>query len=67
MKSETLAPLQSGWAYTLSGKPVAYTMPPGQPGLATFTTFNTWWEALRYAVLYAHIYPACEYIGGPGQ
>ena len=67
MNVVTLPRLHSGWTYAQSGRPIAYVMPPGRPEEARYTAFATWWEALRYAVLYAHSYPACDYIGGPGQ
>lgn len=59
--------LATGWAYTDSGKPVAYVMSPGNPATAQFFAFPTWWQALAFAVIYAERDPCCEFLGGPGQ
>jgi hypothetical protein len=67
MHSTTLPSLQTGWAYTLSGKPVAYTMQPNEPGTVELIEFDSWWRALHYAVIFAEVYPRCEFVGGPSN
>ena len=67
MTSRTLPALHSGWAYALSGKPVAYLMEPDKPETTQIIAYANWWDALHYAVVYATIYPRCTYIGGPAH
>ncbi|SMQ74277.1 hypothetical protein SAMN06297468_2509 [Altererythrobacter xiamenensis] len=63
-ETRTLGDIQTGWTYTQSGKPGAFIMPLDNPGDATFIVQDTWWQALRYALIFAHN-NACEYVGGP--
>lgn len=67
MSADTLPAMRSGWTYSQAGTPCAYVMPVDRPGEASVTAFDTWWQALHYAVMYAQIYPRCRYVGGPGQ
>ncbi|OBX20624.1 hypothetical protein A9995_02685 [Erythrobacter sp. QSSC1-22B] len=55
---------QTGWTYTQAGRPVAFVMPLDDPGGATYIQFDNWWNALRFALTFAH-YNGCEYVGGP--
>ena len=59
-----LAHLQSGWTYSQAGTPCAYVLPIDDPSGATVIAYDTWWEALRFAVSFAHNND-CEYVGGP--
>jgi hypothetical protein len=56
----------TGWTYTQAGRPVSFVMPLDAPGDATVIRFDNWWNALHFAVTFAH-YNGREYFGGPGQ
>lgn len=62
--NNTATAQQTGWCYSQAGTPIAYVMPLDDPADATLMPFATWWEALRFAVMFAHINGA-EYVGGP--
>jgi hypothetical protein len=62
----TVSDHQTGWTYTQAGTPVAFVMPLDDPADATVIAFPNWWNALRFAVTFAHI-NGHEYVGGPND
>lgn len=66
MDSRTIPAQQTGWCYSQAGTPCAYIMPLDDPADATVIPFDSWWQALRFAVTLASL-NGHEYVGGPGQ
>lgn len=64
--TKSIPDTQAGWTYSQAGTPCAYVMPLDDPAGATIIPFDTWWEALRFAVSFAHE-NWCEYRGGPDE
>lgn len=55
---------QTGWGYSDTGTPCAYILDLDEPDDATVIEYDTWWQAMRCAVIFA--YNNCaEYVGGP--
>lgn len=61
-----MAAEQAGWCYAQSGTPCAFFMPLDHPERAYMVPCDTWWEALRVALIFS-LADSCEYVGGPHE
>lgn len=62
----TVSSRQVGWCYSHARTPCAYVTDINKPEEAMMIPFDNWWDALRFAVTFAH-YNGAEYVGGAGQ